>query len=408
VDTYPIHKTAITQMFNYLDKDYQIDNVVVNTQLTSVKELMKDIARTVLNNKRLMFITTNDGSPTGGSEVLWIDAAIEAFKDDNTDVAIVSKNWGPEPKHIGKLIDLGIKIYFKEINGLQAVDEFHPDLVVFSLGDQDEGSDWFDRCRELSIPYVIVNQLTKNEEYLSSDISLIKRVKENYTKAKKVYFTCHNNKKLLDKRLGTNLNNTDIHYNPHHIDKSVSIPYPSTDNYYSLAVPGRLINIHKGQDIIVEVMKQEKWKNRNIRINFYGDGPDKDELKELNRKYHIKNIIFNENKNDILDIWRENQAILLASRMEGVPIVLIGAMMCSRVPIVTNVGGHAEIIKNNKDGFIASAPSVESVDEALERAWKRKEEWEEMGRLSRISILNYMPDNPLQDFMRKLTTLIEE
>ncbi|MDC1505577.1 glycosyltransferase [Winogradskyella sp.] len=70
---------------------------------------------------------------------------------------------------------------------------------------------------------------------------------------------------------------------------------------------------------------------------------------------------------------------LIPSDGEGLPISLIEAAISGRTAVVTDVGGNTEIIVDNETGFVACAPTPHSFSEALERAWKRKEEWEEMG-----------------------------
>ena len=47
--------------------------------------------------------------------------------------------------------------------------------------------------------------------------------------------------------------------------------------------------------------------------------------------------------------------------------------------IVTNAGGSAEIVEDIITGFIANAPTAEAFYEALERAWTRHHEWEQIG-----------------------------
>jgi len=104
----------------------------------------------------------------------------------------------------------------------------------------------------------------------------------------------------------------------------------------------------------------------------------------------------------LLTIWRENHIILMPSFMEGLPIVLVGAMLCGRVPIVTDIGGHAEVVEDNVSGFIALKPTIEDLDNALSRAMSCIDELEKIGRKARQSILDFLPADPVEDFLRKL------
>jgi glycosyltransferase involved in cell wall biosynthesis len=89
--------------------------------------------------------------------------------------------------------------------------------------------------------------------------------------------------------------------------------------------------------------------------------------------------------------------------MEGLPLVLVGAMICARVPILTDIGAPREIVDDNINGFIAAKPTVDALDEALERAYQKSESWEEIGQKAREKILSYLPpDDPVDDFISKI------
>ena len=89
--------------------------------------------------------------------------------------------------------------------------------------------------------------------------------------------------------------------------------------------------------------------------------------------------------------------------MEGLPLVLVGAMICARVPILTDIGAHREVVDDNINGFIAAKPTVEALDEALERAFQKSALWGAMGQKAREKILAYLPANdPVDDFISKI------
>ncbi len=105
------------------------------------------------------------------------------------------------------------------------------------------------------------------------------------------------------------------------------------------------------------------------------------------REYGVNNLVFHGRLDDIADIWRENHAVVLQSRMEGMLIMLISALLSTRVPIVTDIGGHAEVVDDGVTGFTAANPSVEALDQALERAYAARDQWEEIGRRARERVL---------------------
>ena len=69
-------------------------------------------------------------------------------------------------------------------------------------------------------------------------------------------------------------------------------------------------------------------------------------------------------------------------------------MMSGRVPIVTNAGGNAEVVDDGVTGFIAAGATEDTLDEAMERAWGRREEWRGIGDAAATRIRELVPADP--------------
>ncbi len=362
------------------------------------------IKKAAIKGKNLVFITTNDGSSNGGSEQLWRFSAMECSKRGHN-VMVVIKNWNPVPFFIKDLYNAGITVVFKEINHFNTITNFEPDLIIISIGDQDEGIDYYENCQTANIPYIIVNHLSKEPKYWPIRTDIVEQVKQGYLNAKIVLFTGKNNHKVMEKRISCTIPNAGIFYNPFDVDRNTVIPFPSIKEVLKIAIPASLVIIHKGQNLAIELFNLQKWRNRLIHLNIYGRGSDEIELKNQVRDNKMTNVTFHGHSNDILAVWKENHAIFLSSFMEGLPITLVGAMICGRVPIVTDIGAHCEVIDDNINGFIAKEPTVAALDEAFERAYQKLEIWEDIGRKSREKILSIVPEDPIDDFINKIIPL---
>jgi glycosyltransferase involved in cell wall biosynthesis len=150
------------------------------------------------------------------------------------------------------------------------------------------------------------------------------------------------------------------------------------------------------------VLARSAWRDRRIVLNLYGDGPDREALAAEARERGLDNVRFAARVADMRDIWRANHGILLSSFMEGLPIVLVGAMLARRVPIVTDVGGHAELIEDNLSGFIARRPDADAFAEAMERAFRRLDNWPAIGEAARRAALAVVPEDPVGHFVERL------
>ncbi|MFW5886124.1 MAG: glycosyltransferase [Bacteroidota bacterium] len=406
IQNYPIHKNQIQKFENYLNKDYQYNKTGLNSESETYLTFKETIQYTIENNRRFAIVTTNHNSINGGSEMLWIETA-KKLRLRGHDVILIIKEWLPEPDIFEELRSFGIEIYFKNGNEYQNLLEFEPDLFVISTGDQDEGTEWFSFCHEKGIKYCIINHLTKDVKHWPIRKEKLDGVKQGYSHAQKVFFTSWNNHGLMQKRLNQKIKNADTFFNPYKIEKNINLPFPDLKDGMKIAMPHRLLIIHKGQDLVIEILSMEKWRKRNIVLNLYGDGPDKSKLEYLTKRYDLNNVFFHPRVSDITTIWKENHIILFSSYMEGQPITLIEAMLCSRVPVVTNVGGHSEVIEDNKSGFIADTPSVKDIDEALERAYQCGNELEIIGKNARKRVLSYLPEeSPADNFCNKLIDIV--
>jgi glycosyltransferase involved in cell wall biosynthesis len=116
----------------------------------------------------------------------------------------------------------------------------------------------------------------------------------------------------------------------------------------------------------------------------YGAGDHENYIRELVEHYKLsKHVLFCGVTNDIRSIWKEHHMLILASRLEGTPLVLMESMLCGRPAIVTNVGGNADWVLNLENGFLALAANVDLLNYSLEEAWTNQDKWQEMGKNAR-------------------------
>lgn len=398
---YHLLPKEVNRFSDFVRRDYKVEGVSDNLSYPLIAEALRKSLSIAGHRKRIAFITTNNGSWTGGSEVLWRDAAHRLALVGHDVVALV-RQWAPKPDIYAALESVGVRIYYKKEGGLATLLELEPDMVVISTGDQDEGVEYFSQLIERKIPFAIVNQLTKDPRYWKIRTERTPMLQKAYRAAGWVSFTSRNNLYLMQERLGFELKNATVHFNPFHIKSSESIPSPPTENGYRIAVPAKILFVHKGQDLLVPILSNEKWKRRDLFVDFYGEGPDEDFLVDKMRMAGVKNVMFHGRVPNVTKIWESCHAILMPSRMEGMPIVLISAMVAGRVPIVTDIGGAAEVVEDGRNGFIAKSPEVVEIDNALERAWLRRSEWVELGLAARSTVLKYLSNDPVKDFIERI------
>ena len=377
-------------------------------------------------SKKLLFITSNTSTPWGGSEVLWYKTSLEFLRSGNK-VGICIKNWNPLPEHLIELINNGAEVIFiggnfkpsvtlrfnrkffgKDILPpyLKSMKDFQADLVVISQGGNSDGLKWMEWSLKNKLPFVTISQAVSESNWPSDETAL--RMSDCFKSARRNYFVCRANLKTTENQLALNLtNNSKVIFNPFNISYDTSYEYPSSNEYYYLANVARFDFKAKGQDVLCEVMSQQKWRDRNLTIRLYGSGSDQKSLERLISFYQVENQIIFMGYESPEVIWKNNHGLILSSRYEGLPLSLVEAMLAKRFSIVTNVSGNTEVIDDNITGFIAEAPKPEYLDKAMERAWERRHDWENMGKKAGFEIRKIIPKDPIAYFNQDLSSVLK-
>jgi glycosyltransferase involved in cell wall biosynthesis len=278
-----------------------------------------------------------------------------------------------------------------------------PDLVVISQGGPWDGIPWMLACHELGLGYCTV--LQANSEMLWPLDEDIERTRRALRGARRVFLVSRSNRALLERQCGLRFDNAEVIANPWKVGLGAEIAWPGDDGDTQLACVARLDPRAKGQDVLLEVLSQPRWRQRPIRLNLYGTGPCEQSLKSLAALFGLEKLHFHGQVSDVQSIWTTNHALVLPSRLEGSPLAIIEAMLCGRPVIATAVAGNAELVRDGVNGFLAAAPTPVLLDEAMERAWSHRREWRGIGCKARSDVMKALPADPIGEFAQKLLGL---
>ncbi len=282
------------------------------------------------------------------------------------------------------------------------------DLAVVAQGNTFDGMDWVELplvVRVAGKPYVLVCQ--KNCE-MDWPFDIVRaRNKDHFLGASRVFFVSQHNQELAEEMMGIRLQNAEVVRNPFMSKSRSPLPWPEdTDGILRLACVGRMWPREKGQDMLLRVLSRPKWRERQIAVDFYGEGVVTGGLEGMAELLELKNVRFCGHVRDITEVWKTHHALVLPSRAEGLPLAQVEAMVCGRVSIMCPAGGAGEILEDNVTGFLAASSTPDALDEAMERAWQRRGEWKDIGLRASQSVWNFYPQDPCADFADKLEALL--
>ncbi len=363
---------------------------------------------------KIAFVSTMEGVLWGGSEELWSQAALR-FLELGVTVGANVIRYAEIPKQIENLkasgclvtrrsqSQLPLQKLMRKLRGEQSfkwLDKFKPDFVIVSQGSNFDGVPWMLECKRRNIPYAVIAQMAAEFDWPAQDIA--GPAGEAYTSAKRACFVSQGNLELTQKQISMRLENAEVVRNPFNVSYNVSVSWPENNIPLKLACIGRLIAHAKGQDLLIDVLSMKKWQDRPLHVTFFGSGPNRVTLENRIKMLGLQNLSFGGFVSDIKEIWADHHGLVLPSRYEGLPLVVVEAMLCKRMCIVTDVPGNAELVQDNLDGFVAIAANARCLDEAMERAWLQRHKWEDMGNLAAKNVREAVPRDPIKYFIDRL------
>lgn len=136
----------------------------------------------------------------------------------------------------------------------------------------------------------------------------------------------------------------------------------------TLVAAGRLEHC-KGFDTLINAMS-ELNKTRQVRLLILGDGPDRVELERLVERHGLQQSIrmpgYVQNP---LKYFRNADVFVLSSRLEGLPNVLIEAMLCGCTSVATDCPtGPREVLADGKYGYLVPVDDCAAMAAAIAKA----------------------------------------
>ena len=130
---------------------------------------------------------------------------------------------------------------------------------------------------------------------------------------------------------------------------------------FVLGTAGRLEPV-KRLDIFLEAARRIAEQHAATRFIVAGDGSERTRLTTLARDLGVaERVHFLGHRNDIFDVLRAFDIMVLSSDHEGLPMVLLEALALGVVVVARNVGGIPEVIQDGISGVLVATDSPAAV-----------------------------------------------
>lgn len=202
----------------------------------------------------------------------------------------------------------------------------------------------------------VKNQITKNYSVPSFKITVVHNGVPNYLKPQK------KNRKLIKKL--------------------------KLENKIALLFMGLFIE-RKNPLFLLKVLWKLKATNPNICAVFWGDGPLKTKIREIARKYDIKDDVriirprFGREKNKIHSLA---DIFVHPSQDEGFSLAPLEAMACAKPVVITDGYSAAEAVEDGVSGFLCRATDTNEWAKKIQDLIDNPKLRERMGQASRMLV----------------------
>lgn len=168
-------------------------------------------------------------------------------------------------------------------------------------------------------------------------------------------------------------------------------PYEKRENPFMILCVGTLHEV-KGQAYLMEACRQLQQRGFDFECHLVGDGPDRASLAELVEQGGLSDRVRFHGRltqDKIVRLLLDADVLTAPSvptrdgRREGIPVVLMEAMMSGVPVIASNLSGIPELVKHQSTGLLVPPRDARSLADALERCIRDPDLRRRLGRAGR-------------------------
>ncbi len=141
-----------------------------------------------------------------------------------------------------------------------------------------------------------------------------------------------------------------------------------------LIVASGMLAKWKGFDDLIKAANILNNKDFNFKLVIIGKGPEKKNLNQLIKSFKLqKKVMILKPVMNIFKYFYNSDIFVLSSRVEGMPNVMIEAMMCGCTIVATNCPtGPREILGENEFGYLSKVNNPKDLSQNIIKSFKKK------------------------------------
>lgn len=169
-------------------------------------------------------------------------------------------------------------------------------------------------------------------------------------------------------------------------------------------------NDAKGYDYMVEAWQKVHDRHPDWTLNVYGSGELHDDVIKWIQQRHLSNsMVLHEPVDNIIEQYLDSSIVVMSSRYEAFPMVLLEAMSCG-VPCVSfdSPYGPRNIIRDGEDGLLVEYLNPQALADGICRLIEDDSLRKQFGCQARLNIQRFSQSAVMQQWMDMFDTLIKQ
>lgn len=182
-------------------------------------------------------------------------------------------------------------------------------------------------------------------------------------------------------------------------------------HYTELQVPlrigyaARLVKQQKRADLFPELINTLEKAGINYQLDIAGDGEYYSYIERFVQENKLGTkvkLLGRINKTEMSDFWKKQDVYLNFSEYEGTSLSMLEAMSYACVPVVTDVSGVSEFVKDGINGYVCQCGDFGRIAEDIKELENNRNLLKNFGEICRKEILNRCKKGNYINFMCKM------
>jgi glycosyltransferase involved in cell wall biosynthesis len=238
--------------------------------------------------------------------------------------------------------------------------------------------------------------LTEHSNHLTINESRLKKLSRFFSKRADVVTTIHDGlREFFINDLGVSANKViavpngvDVNkFSPRQVDEGKSEVAGLDPDKFVISCVGRLVPEKDHENLLNAIKRLVDSGMTDFEVVIVGDGPRFDEVQRIIEKLGISPYVkMLGARNDVVDILKGTDVVVLSSKTEGLPMVLIEAMAAGVPCVATAVGGIPQLLSDGA-GVVVPAKDSESLAGAIKDLYENRDRLKEIGPRARQRIV---------------------